>query len=295
MKILLTGASGGLGSAMYKKWSQTHEVLGLRYQNPHRSELQTLDLRHRTAVLDTVSRFKPDIIVNTVALANVDQCETDIALAFETNVVTALNLRLAAEASQSKLIHISTNDIFDGNTGMYTEDSLANPVNFYAKSKLMAEQVLHGYAQSLILRLTFLSWIASSKQTFVAWIAESLKKGEAVHLFEDQFNSPLYIDTVVNWVEQLFEARGILHLGSERHSRYETGIRIAHMLKTEARMNIDLNLVIPRSIKAVSLSAARPLDVSLNCQKAAQQWGLKTDIDQEVRALMRDYSTHSLF
>jgi dTDP-4-dehydrorhamnose reductase len=289
MNILLTGASGGLGSALYKQWTQNHNVLGLRHQNQDRSNLLTLDLRHRSAVLDTVNQFKPDIIVNTVALANVEQCEADISLAFETNVVTALNLRLAAEVLQSKIIHISTNDVFDGKTGMYTEESLVNPVNFYAKSKQMAEQVFHGYEKSLILRLTFLSWTASSKQTFVAWIAESLKKGKAIYLCEDQFYSPLYIGTVVHWIEKLFEAQGVLHLGSERHSRYETGLRLAKMLTTNTKADIDLDLVIPCSIRDLDLSAARPLDVSLNCQKAAEQWQLKTDLDQEIQALMRDY------
>lgn len=288
MKILLTGASGGLGSAMYKTWNKTHDVLGLKHQNTQRSELQALDLRDRKATLETVTYFQPDIIVNTVALANVDRCETEVSLAFETNVITALNLRLAAEVCQSKIIHISTNDIFDGKTGQYTEESGIDPVNFYAKSKLMAEQVFHGYEPTLILRLTFLSWAASSKQTFVAWIAENLLRGQAVHLFEDQFNAPLYIDTVVNWVEQLFEAQGVLHLGSERHSRYETGLRIAQAIKAQTEKDIDLKLVIPCSIKDTNLYTTRPLDVSLNCLKAAEKWQLKTDLNQEIRALMRD-------
>lgn len=291
MKILLTGASGGLGSEMYQTWKHTHDVLGLRYQNKTNPELLPLDLRDRKAVLETTLRFKPDIIVNTVALANVDQCELDIPLAFESNVSTALNLGLAAEACQSKIIHISTNDVFDGKVGMYTEESLANPVNFYAKSKQMAEYVFHEYEQSLILRLTFLSWKASSKQTFVAWIAESLEKGKAVQLFDDQFNSPLYITTVVRWVEQLFQAQGILHLGSERHSRYETGLRIAKALKAQVKQDINLELVVPRSINEVELRAARPLDVSLDCQKAADQWQLKTDLHQEIQALITDYPT----
>ena len=152
----------------------------------------------------------------------------------------------------------------------------------------MAEYVFHEYERSLILRLTFLSWTASSKQTFVAWIAENLTKGKAVQLFEDQFNSPLYIKTVVRWVEQLFEAEGILHLGSKRHSRYETGLHIAQALKAQVKQDIDLELVVARSINDVNLGASRPLDVSLNCQKAARVWHLSTSLDQEIQALIRD-------
>ena len=287
MKILIAGASGGLGSALYHHLKPRHEVVGTCFQHPA-PHLVKQDLRCRSEVLARVRDFAPDLIVNTVALANVDHCEQDKALAFESNVTTAFHLRLAAEQQNIPLIHLSTSDIFEGTRGHYRETDPVVPVNFYGASKYAAEQVVQDYAEHLILRLTFLAWSASSKQSFASWLIHSLQQGQRVHLFEDQFNAPLALPTAVQWIEKLFNARGTLHLGSERASRYATGRQLAEAFCTHHGVEPTplLAQIQPCRLQDRPLPTPRPVDVSLNCERLAKEWQLSTSLAHEIQSLV---------
>lgn len=280
-RILVTGASGGLGAELMRHWQGRHTVHGLCFQHSHPG-LESIDLREPEAILHCVQRFQPELIVHTVGLTNVDQCEQDLRLALDVNTRSTLHVRLAAESLGCGLIHISTNDVFAGTQGLYREDDPALPLNWYSKTKLMAEEMLYGYPNSLILRFTLLSWYASGKTSFARWLCESLRAGRAVALFADQFNSPLYVGTLAHWIERLFDARGIYHLGSERQSRLETGRQLA------AAMGLPVELIAPGWVAQAPLTAARPRDVSLDCQRVALDWGLQSTVAQEVAALVAD-------
>ena len=280
-RILLSGASGGLGSALFAQWKEHHSVMGLCYSN-YLPELTPIDLRQKEPIQKLVQEFKPDLIVHTVGMTNVDRCDQDLELALDINTRSTLHMRLAAEAISCKMIHISTNDVFSGFEGMYTETDRQAGVNMYSKTKSMAEQMLYNYDNSLILRFTILSWYAAGKTTFAAWLYKSLKAGQTITLYTDQFNSPLYIDTLAKWIEQLFDAQGVYHLGSGRHSRWETGIEIAKAL------NLDTSLIQKGSVKKMNLPAPRPLDVSLDCTKVASEYGLHTTLRAEIEQLIAD-------
>lgn len=278
-RILITGASGGLGAELLRRWQTHHTVHGLCFQHPA-AGLERIDLRAPQAILACVQRFQPELIVHTVGLTDVDRCERDLALALDINARSTLHVRLAAESLGCGLIHISTNDVFSGRQGMYTEADLAQPINWYSKTKLMAEEMLYGYPHSLILRFTLLSWYASGKTSFARWLCESLRAGRAVQLFADQFNSPLYVGTLARWIEQLFDARGIYHLASERQSRLETGRQLAEA------MALPVALIRPGYVADAALAAARPLDVSLDGRQVAQDWGLQSTLAAELNALV---------
>ena len=279
-RILLTGASGGLGSALYQAWQQKYTLLGLAHQNAHQ-DLQAIDLVQPEPIAELVKSWQPDLIVHTVGLTDVDRCDREPAAAMDINVNTTLNIRLAAEAIGCKVIHISTNDVFGGQSGMYLETDLPEPINFYSHTKLMAEKMFYGYENSLILRFTILSWYASGKTAFARWLVESLRAGQSVRLFQNQFNAPLYVSTLAKWIEVLFEATGTYHLGSERHSRYEAGYALAEA------MGLDTSLIIPGRVEDVAFDAPRPLDVSLNCQKVAKDWGLQTRLEDEIAQMLK--------
>ncbi len=278
-RILLTGASGGLGSALYQAWKDKYTVLGLAYQHAAEDQ-QVIDLVQPLAIAELVKSWQPDLIVHTVGLTDVDRCDREPALAMDINVQTTLNVRLAAEAIGCKVIHISTNDVFGGQTGLYTEQDSPQPINFYSHSKLMAEKMFYGYENSLILRFTILSWYASAKKAFARWLVESLRSGQSVRLFQNQFNSPLYVSTLAEWIEALFEAKGIYHLGSERHSRYASGLALAQA------MGLDTSLIIPGRVEDVVFDAPRPLDVSLNCERVNADWGLQTSLEAEIQKML---------
>lgn len=280
-RILLTGASGGLGSALYQAWQDKYTLLGLAYQHVSPG-LKAIDLVQVRPIADLVKSWQPDLIVHTVGLTDVDRCDREPALAMEINVRTTLNVRLAAEAIGCKVIHISTNDVFGGQTGMYTELDRPEPINFYSETKLMAEKMFYGYANHLILRFTILSWYASGKKTFARWLVESLRAGQPVRLFQDQFNSPLYVSTLADWIEALFDAKGIYHLGSERYSRYDAGFALAQA------MGLDTSLIVPGRVADLTFDAPRPLDVSLSCERVKADWGLQTSLDREIGQILKD-------
>lgn len=280
-RILLTGASGGLGSALFERWQARHEVLGLYHSNP-RPGLKQVNLAEAEPIVQLACEFQPDLVVHTVGLTDVDRCDRDLALCLDVNTRSTLHTRLAAEAVGVPIIHVSTNDVFGGDEGLYKEDALPRPVNMYSHTKAMAETMLYGYDKSLILRFTILSWYAAGKITFARWLCESLKAGREISLYTNQFNSPIYISTLADWIETLFDARGVYHLGSGRHSRWEAGVAIAKA------MGLDTDLIQETHVPQESSRAPRPLDVSLDCSKIKRDFGLETTLEQEVARLLAE-------
>ena len=280
-RILLTGASGGLGAALLRHLKPRHEVLGLCFRHPAEG-LVALDLSEPGPIAKLARKFGPDLILHTVGLTDVDLCDRDLAKALDINTRSTLHVRLAAEALDCKVVHISTNDVFDGGLGMYRETDIPLPVNMYSETKLMAEKMFYNYPAALILRFTTLSWYASGKTTFASWLVNSLRQGRPVSLYTDQFNSPLYVATLAEWIEALFDAEGIYHLGSQRRSRWEAGMAIATAL------GLDTGLIRPSSLQDAAVLAPRPRDVSLDCSRVQADWGLETAFESEIRRLVAD-------
>jgi dTDP-4-dehydrorhamnose reductase len=278
-RILITGASGGLGHVLFAALSERYQVLGTCLHHPAPA-LQSLDLRDRAAVLAVCKTFKPDLIINTVAWTDVDGCEQDFARAFDLNVATAVSVRLAAQATGAKVMHISTNDIFSGTQPLWDETQVPQPLNVYARTKYMAEQVLSDLPGVLMLRFTFLSWWATGKTAFARWLVESLCQRQSVGLFTDQYNAPIYVGTLLEWLEQLWELEGVYHLASERRSRWDAGMAIAQGL------GLDTRLVREASVHHSVLPAPRPVDVSLSAARLAAATGLQTTFAHEVQKLI---------
>lgn len=278
-KCLITGASGGLGQALFAHFAPRYATTGLCHHNTAAGHL-SLDLTRPEGLLELVQDLRPELIINTVAWTDVDACEQHLAKALALNVQTALNVRQAAESIGAQVVHFSTNDVFDGSQGPYREDDTPRPVNFYSWSKYMAEQMFYGYAPSLILRLHFLSWYASGKQSFAHWLCQQLRQQQPVTLVQDQFNSPIYAGTVARWLEQMLELQGVWHLGSGRHSRYECGLRLAQ------KMGLNTALIQPGQLQDLRFTAPRPRDVSLECRKVRAACGLETQLERELDALV---------
>jgi dTDP-4-dehydrorhamnose reductase len=277
-RILITGASGGLGQVLFNSLKTRYDVLGTYFQNPQ-PNLTKLDLRDNQATLALAADFKPDLILNTVAWTDVDGCERDFRQAFALNIETALSLRLAIVAQACKLVHISTNDIFSGEDGLYTEIDPPQPLNSYARTKYIAEQLFMDLPEVLILRFTFLSWWTAGKTSFSRWLVQSLQQGQSVKLFKDQYNAPLYVDTLVEWLESLWHLNGVYHLASQRRSRLETGLALAQAL------NLNTGLIEAVSIHDSHLFAPRPQDVSLKADKIKQATGLNAIFETEIAKL----------
>jgi dTDP-4-dehydrorhamnose reductase len=182
-RVLLFGGSGILGTEVLRMLQDEK----IDYVAPRSSDL---DIRNGNLVSDFVQEFKPNWIINCAAWTNVDGAETSYELACDLNEVAVKNIAIAAEAIGCKVVHISTDYVFDGESETpYKEDSLVNPINKYGESKLRGEKsLLDSIPQSFVVRT---SWLYGVKgKNFVKTIAGKALRNEPARVVSDQVGSP---------------------------------------------------------------------------------------------------------
>lgn len=267
-KVLITGGSGLLAVnwalSTLDNYAVTlllhHKKISLSGVDTEIASLDSLD-----ECLSVLTKHQPDIVIHTVGLTNVEECESNPNLAQAVNVDLAKSIAIACSNQGVKLVHISTDHLFLGDQEFSTEDRVANPVNNYAKSKLLGEQeVLENCKDALVIRTNFYGWGTNYRQSFSDFILNKLKDNEQVDLFDDVFFTPILIDEIVVRVHQLItiKASGIFNVvGSERLSKYEFGLQLAKVF------GLDGNLIRPISISEKQDLVARPKDMSLSNTK----------------------------
>lgn len=213
-----------------------------------------------TASVDLIRSLKPQYIVLTAAMTNVDGCETDRPGAWNANAVGPKNVALAARDIGAKLIYVSTDYVFDGERGMYHEDDPTSPIDYYGESKLAGEsfvqEILEDYA---IVRTSVLYGWNPVRLNFVTWAVQELKSGNKINIVNDQYNSPTLSSNLAEMILSLMDETGIFHTaGSERINRYDFSLLIARAFK------LDESLVIPITSDALIWKARRPKDSSLD-------------------------------
>ena len=216
-KVLITGASGQLGKEFVKVLSSK----GIDFVALERKDL---DVTNFEKVYKTLKEINPSVVINCSAYNQVDLAETEILKAFSTNAIGPYNLAITCREINAKLIHYSTDYVFDGiKKGLYTEEDSPNPLNQYARSKLLGEelvrQVLEDY---LVLRV---SWVyGEGTQNFLYKLEEWAKKQEVLKVVVDEFSVPTSTKTIVEVTLKAIDAglTGLYHLTNSGYaSRYE--------------------------------------------------------------------------
>jgi dTDP-4-dehydrorhamnose reductase len=267
MRIFITGGSGLLGSKLAEiAVAEGAQVIsGYAHNKPEHGEGVLFDLLHPARVSDLVDEMRPDVIVHSAALTDVDRCEREKDLAYKMNVEGTRVLAEAAENASSFMVYISTDYVFDGLRGMYREDEPANPVNYYGYSKLLGEQ----FCQGCIARTCVIygSRPASGKVNFALWLINSLRSGKEVHVVTDQFITPTLNTNLARMVLEAANRRlsGVFHLaGATRISRYDYAMELARVF------DLDSSLIVPSRMADLKWDAKRPIDSSLDTSKATQ-------------------------
>jgi len=272
MKILVTGASGLLGSRLVRELlSRNYEVIAIYNRNPilvdhERLVKVRLNIVDKTSLEDLILKTKPDVIVHAAAYTDVDGCERDKAYAWKVNVEATRSIVRAARVVKSHLIYVSTDYVFDGEKGLYKEDDVPNPVNYYGLTKLVGEELVR--ASDLlytIVRPSAIYGVGGSKKSFAEYVAEKLSRGEKVYALVEQYVSPTHNTLLAMAIAEIVEMRpmGILHVAGERMSRYEFAVKIAEALE------LPVELVEKASVKDMKYWVAkRPRDSSLDTSKA---------------------------
>ena len=268
-KILITGASGILGQKLAKKSSELFDVLALS-----KKDLNIIDQNN---VYTIFKEFQPDIVVNCAAFTNVDKAEDKKSLARDVNVKGLSNI-IKSLSPSSKIIHISSDYVFDGLSGDYLESDIKSPLNYYGKTKLEADNLLMGSnCHYLIIRPNVLysdSGIGSNEapQHFLSWLINKLSNGDSINVVNDQISNPTYISDLVNVIitSILVDYVGVCHYGSEDIlSRYEFAMKVCDVF------GFSPNKIIPIPSSDLNQVANRPKKTYLNCEKVVKDLNIE--------------------
>ena len=280
-KILVTGSNGLLGQKLVHlildhsnhillATSKGENRLNSRYDFDYRS----LDITDRNGVDSIVSEFEPDVLINSAAMTNVDACESNKENCIALNVGGVKNLVAACENHNTHLIHVSTDFVFDGKAGPYSENDQPNPLSFYGQSKYDSELIVANSSLSKwsIARTIIIYGIVEnmSKSNIVLWAKSALESGSELKIVDDQFRSPTYADDLAKGCLLIAEKEknGIYHLsGKESMSILELVYRVADFY------GLDKSTISPVKSESLNQAAKRPPVTGFVLDKANKELG----------------------
>jgi len=298
-KILIIGVSGLTGYKIAKAANLKYDVYGTyndRQVKLPNCIINKLDLTNQTELKKLFSDVKPDIVINTTALHNVDYCEENSEQAILVNTKAVSYLYESVERYGAKLVHISTDYVFDGKkTIPYTEKDLPNPVSIYANSKLQGEKFLQNSDHIILRPSVIYGWtplelagsVSSSGKpmNFALWLLTKLNKNESLKIVTDQYASATLADSLAESVLKIAEAdgSGLYHVaGLSCESRYEFSQKLAK------EFGYDTNLIQPTDSSQFKQKAKRPSYSCLDCTKAIKEFDLNLLTTENSLKIMKE-------
>jgi len=270
---LITGASGLLGSNAPRYLSSDLELLAATRTGEPLSGFRgsvALDLTDVTASEAAIKAAQPAVIVHTAALANHEQCESDRALAHLVNTEATGQLASIAEEIGARFVYISTDAVFDGATGNYSENAQVSPFSVYGETKLGGETAALAQTNALILRTNFFGWSPSSTRSILEFFVNNLEGRNPVRGYTDFTVTSIYAGDLLEQMELLIDsgASGIFHLASrDARSKFDFGLSVAEVF------NLNASLISPQSAAAGTHGTSRVRDLSLSTDLIARTLG----------------------
>lgn len=293
MKILVTGSNGLLGQKLtdyYKTQSQIQLIATARgadrYADKTGYVYESLDITQLSEVQTILTKHKPDVIINTAAMTNVDACESDHAGCDALNVDAVKYLVAECNKVGAHFVHVSTDFIFDGTHGPVTEEEIPDPLSYYGRSKYLAEQIVQEQCKSWsILRTVLVFGVVSdmSRSNIVLWAKNNLEQGKTLNVVGDQFRTPTLAEDLAQGcaLAAAQKAQGIFNIsGRDFMSVFDLVYRVAHFWKLDKSL---LNLSTSEGIKQ---PAKRPPITGFIIDKAVNQLGYKPHSFEEGLTLL---------
>ncbi len=282
MNVLVTGANGFLGYYLIERLlEQDFNVIAtgkgacrLPFTD-HRGFVYTeMDITDPYAVHDVFQKYGPSIVIHAGAMTKPDECELNQMQAYIVNVEGTVTVLLNAAENKSYFIFLSTDFIFDGEKGMYKEMDTPNPVNYYGKTKLEAEDAVKEYEHDWVIVRTVLVYGRPilSRSNILTIVKEKLEKGETYNVLDDQVRTPTYVEDLATGILQLIEkrAKGIYHLsGKDVLTPYQMACKAAEHL------GLDMQFIRRATAADFSQPARRPLLTGLDISKARSELGFE--------------------
>lgn len=293
MKILVTGSNGLLGQKLTDLLIQHNNITLIatargadRYPQQSGYTYVSLDITNEVHVHEVLTQYKPDVVINTAAMTNVDACESDKAGCDQLNVNAVKYLVDACNANHIHLVHVSTDFIFDGTHGPLTEDEKPNPLSYYGLSKLKAEEIIKEKCQSWGIARTVLVYGVvndMSRSNIVLWAKSNLEQGKTINVVCDQFRTPTLAEDLAMgcYLMATQKATGIFNIsGADYMSVFDLVYMVADFWKLNKSL---LNIATSEGIKQ---PAKRPPITGFNISKAQQVLGYKPKTFKEGLAII---------
>ncbi len=282
-KLLLTGASGFLGYHLMRVAAKDWEIYGLVNSGGFDFENAIpvkCDITSYIELGNFFDEIEPDAVIHVAAISSPDFCQLNKEISYSVNVAASQNLAGICSDFQIPLAFTSTDLVFDGKKGMYTEGDEKNPVNIYGEHKSIAEEeILKIYPPSGVFRIPLMFGTPEAgNNNFIQKITAQLKSQQQVPIFTDEFRSICGARSISMGLLRLFENySGIIHLaGKDRLSRYDFGIKLADAFQ------LQKEFIQSCSQKDVKTSAPRAADVSLNISNAISLGYSPMSVDEEL-------------
>lgn len=292
MKVLVTGANGLLGQKLTALLEDDNTVeLIATASRPaaipiKKGQFYLLDITDEKAVDRLLDTLKPDVVINTAAMTQVDHCETQREVCWKTNVTAVENLVKACRRNHTHLVHVSTDFIFDGSKELLDENAIPNPVNYYGESKWAGEKVIiESDISWSILRTVLVYGVTQdmSRSNIVLWVKKSLEQGKTIHVVNDQWRTPTLAEDLAMgcYLAAKKRAKGIFNIsGKDYLSAYDIAIR------TAAFFNLDKSLIKETDSTKFTQPARRPPKTGFIIEKARRELGYEPHSFDEGLAVL---------
>jgi dTDP-4-dehydrorhamnose reductase len=283
-KILITGGYGFFASRFKDFYSSQYDILAV--------DKDILDIQDEEKVMNFIKNYKPEYIIHTAAIASTGFCNKNPEIAHSVNVKGTVNVAKAAKEAGSKLVFISTEQVFNGNKdrGPYTEDDKANPDTVYGQNKLEAEEKIREIIDELwVLRFTWLFGLPERGKGInpnIVWgVIKSLQKGEKIDVSDNEYRGLTYVYDLLGQFSKIFDLPyDTYHVGSKNeYSRYEIVNFILEELGLEERIEKVVN-------KNTEKYAKKARDIRLNTDKIRGHGVKFLDTKEAIKKCLSDFN-----
>lgn len=283
LKVLITGANGLLGQHLtrllldknYQVVATSRGESRLPFEPSDNYTYHSMDIANAFDTYAVMNREKPDVVVHAAAMTNVDDCELQSEQCERVNVQGTAQILTDAETFSSHFIFISTDFVFDGEQGNYSEEDEPLPISLYGFSKLQAESMVQTSDIPFAIVRTCLVYgnlLKGTRSNIVSWVKESLEQGKTIQVVSDQLRTPTYVEDLAKGIALIIEkkATGIYHIsGKDRLTPYDIA------LKTAAKFNLDAGKIVKVDATTFKQPGRRPMKTGFVIEKARKELGFE--------------------
>jgi len=273
--LCVTGGNGLLGVKLLAEAAGKYRLVSIDLHEAPLAPFERMDyiqgdITDPDLMRDVLKKTRADVVIHAAAFTDVDRCESERELCSRINVLGTSNTASACRSEGVKLVSLSTDYVFDGTAGPYSEDDSPHPVSHYGRTKWEAENAVLSILEDFVIARTAVlyGYWPGIRSNFVTWLVQKLRNRETVSIVDDQYGSPTLADELARTLILLFERgkRGVYHtVGGEILNRYEFALR------TAVSFGLDASLIGRTSTNRLNQTAPRPMQGGLIADKVARE------------------------